>query len=133
MAPLKKLLSTISLSVLLTGCALFPSTFDSAEHTRLVNVYVSSIDTSICGTDRASLVVQSMYQDARWVYHYSNTLPNNAPMSKISFELMTMTKELNERYSKPEPVSMFYCKNKFENINRGADTAIKVSARRPRS
>jgi hypothetical protein len=46
---------------------------------------------------------------------------------------MMMTKEIADRYRSTATVSVFYCKNKFENIRRATDTAIKVSARRPRS
>ena len=124
------LLATLTL----TGCALFPSLFDSNEHAKIVNIHVMSIDDSVCN-DRAtaSPVSQQMYQDARWVWHYGQYLSDNEKMTRMESELMQMTKELADRYAKPEAVSVYYCKNKFENIRRATDAMIKVSARRPRS
>jgi hypothetical protein len=46
---------------------------------------------------------------------------------------MMITKEIADRYAKSDTVSVFYCKNKFENIRRATDTMMKVSARRPRT
>ena len=125
---------TVLLAVLLTGCALWPSAFDSAEHARIVNIHVAAIDDSVCNSrERAAPVAQQMYQDARWAWHYGQSLVDNEKMTRMSFELMMITKELAERYAKSDTVSTYYCKNKFENIRRATDTVIKVSARRPRT
>lgn len=125
---------TVILAVLLTGCALWPSIFDSQEHSRIVNIRVIATDDSVCNQrDTAATVAQQMYQDARWAWHYGQSLPDNEKMTAMEFELVNMTKELADRYNKAESVSVFYCKNKFENIRRATDTVIKVSARRPRS
>lgn len=120
--------------LLLTGCALFPSMFDSNEHARIVNIHVAAIDDAVCQSrDTAGPVARQMYQDARWVWHYGQHLSDNEKMTAMEFELMKITRELADRYDKAEPVSTYYCKNKFENIRRATDTIIKVSARRPRS
>jgi hypothetical protein len=125
---------TVLLTVLLSGCALWPSAFDSEEHARLVNIHVASIDDSVCNNrDTAAPVAQQMFVDARWAWHYGQSLTDNEKMTRMSFELMMITKEIADRYSSSATVSVFYCKNKFENIRRATDTAIKVSARRPRS
>ena len=124
----------ILFAILLTGCALFPSMFDSNEHARIVNIHVASIDDSVCQSrDTAGPVARQMYQDARWVWHYGQHLSDNEKMTAMESELMKITRELADRYDKAESVSTYYCKNKFENIRRATDTIIKVSARRPRS
>ena len=124
---------TLLLPLALAGCAAFPSQFDANEHARIVNIHVISIDDTVC-TDRARAATasQGMYTDARWVYHYGRLLPDNDAMSKMEIELLTMTKELADRYEKADPVSVFYCRAKFENIKKATDVMIKVSARRPR-
>ena len=121
-------------AVLLTGCALFPSMFDGQEHARLVDIHMASADDSVCrDRDTASRVATKMYQDAGWVWNYGQHLTNNEKMARMEQELLSMTKELYERYQKTDTVSQFYCKSKFENIHRATTTIIKVSARRPRS
>lgn len=120
-------------TLIITACA-FPSRFDEQEHARIVNIYVTSADNSVCtDSGQAKTLAQQMYRDAVWVASYGNSLPNNGPMIDMEKNLLEITKELHDRYQKPEPVSAFYCRSKFENIHRATDTIIKVSARRPRS
>lgn len=120
--------------LLLAGCALFPSMFDANEHARIVNIHVAAIDDSVCNRrESAAPVAQQMFADARWAWHYGQSLTDNEKMTKMSFELMMMTKEMADRYDSAATVSTFYCKNKFENIRRATDAMMKVSARRPRS
>ena len=125
---------TILLAVMLTGCALWPSAFDSQEHARIINIHVAAIDDAVCNRrERAAPVAQQMFADARWAWHYGQSLMDNEKMTKMSFELMMITKEMADRYDSTASVSVFYCKNKFENIRRATDTMMKVSARRPRT
>lgn len=123
----------VIVAVLLTGCALFPSKFDSNEHARIVDIHVTSADNSVCqDRDAAARAAKTMYQDAVWVWNYGQYLTNNEKMTAMERELLSMTKELADRYARPDPVSNFYCRSKFENIHRATTTMIKVSARRPR-
>ena len=125
---------TILLAAMLTGCALWPSAFDSQEHARIINIHVAAIDDSVCNRrESAAPVAQQMFADARWAWHYGQSLTDNEKMTRMSFELMMITKEMSDRYAKSDTVSTFYCKNKFENIRRATDTMMKVSARRPRT
>ena len=122
-----------SFAGLLSGCALWPSLFDSNEHARIVNIHVAALDDSVCAKRETAMpVAHQMYHDAQWVWHYGQHLRNNEKMTGMEFNLMQITKELNDRYVKGD-VSTFYCKSKLENIRRATDTIIKVSARRPRS
>ena len=119
--------------LLLVGCSLFPSNFDGQEHAMIVNVHVISQDDAVCDRrDSASMAAQTMYQDARWAWNYGRDLPNNEKMAKMTENLMAMTRELDDRYKKTDPVSTAYCKLKFKNIHQATDTILKVSARRPR-
>jgi hypothetical protein len=128
-----KTLITVFTALAISACA-FPSRFDNQEHARIVNIYVTSSDNTMCGQpDQARLRAEQMYRDAVWALSYGTTLPNNAPMTVMEKNLVEITKELYDRYQKTEPVSAFYCRSKFDNIHRASETIIKVSARRPRS
>lgn len=117
----------------LSGCGLFPSRFDSQEHAMIVNVHVISQDDGVCNTpNSAYMAAQTMYQDARWAWNYGRDIPDNEKMTKMTENLMAMTRELDDRYKKGDPVSVVYCKLKFKNIHQATDTILKVSARRPR-
>ena len=99
----------------------------------IVNVHVISQDDAVCNTrDSAYLAAQTMYQDARWAWNYGKDLPDNGPMIRMTENLMTMTRELDDRYKKGDAVSTAYCRLKFKNIHTATDTILKVSARRPR-
>lgn len=122
------------LVLLLASCAPFPSNFDNQEHARIVNIYMTSLDDSVCSNrEQATVRADSMYQDARWVWAYGQHLPDNEALSRMETDLMVMTRELSERYHKADTVSLFYCRNKFENIRKATETMLKASARRPRS
>lgn len=119
--------------ILLAGCGLLPSRFDSQEHAMIVNVHVISQDDAVCNSrDSAYLAAQTMYQDARWAWNYGRDLVNNEKMVAMMANLMTITKELDDRYKKGDAVSVTYCRLKFKNIHQATDTILKVSARRPR-
>ena len=119
--------------LLLSGCGLLPSRFDSQEHAMIVNVHVISQDDAVCNTrDSAYLAAQTLYQDARWAWNYGRDLPNNEKMVTMTANLMAMTKELDDRYKKGDPVSAAYCRLKFRNIHQATDAILKASARRPR-
>jgi hypothetical protein len=125
---------TILLVAMLTGCALWPSAFDNQEHARIVNIHVAAIDDAVCNRrESAAPVAQQMFADARWAWHYGQSLTDNEKMTRMSFELMMIIKEMADRYDSAASVSTFYCRNKFENIRKATDTMIKVSARRPRT
>ena len=126
-------LLALLLALLLSGCGLLPSRFDSQEHAMIVNVHVISQDDAVCNSrDSAYLAAQTMYQDARWAWSYGRDLPNNEKMVAMTANLMAITKELDDRYKKGDAVSATYCRLKMKNIHTATDTILKVSARRPR-
>lgn len=130
---IKRVLAVIAVTATVAGCALFPSQFDNQEHARLVNVHVASKDNSVCSRpDDARVVAELMYRESEWVWHYGQTLPDNSKMVAMESNLLEITRELRDRYQRPDPVSAFYCRSKFENIHRATSTMIAVSARRPR-
>jgi len=127
------LVIAVGLMWLVAGCALWPSAFDSQEHARLVNIQVASQDSSVCANpEQVKAISMQMYRDAAWAHTYGSSLPDNSKMSRMESNLLSMTKELADRYQQATPPSAVYCRSKFENIHRGASTITAVSARRPR-
>lgn len=130
---MKRITGYVLLSITLSACALFPSTFDAQEHARIVDIYQTSKNRSVCiNRDLAQSTAENMARDAEWLYVYGAPQPNNEKMANMERNLRDITKELADRYYKPEPVSRFYCEQKFENINRATKIMLEVSARRPR-
>lgn len=128
-----KLLNIILSTFLLTACSLFPSAFDGHEHARIVSIHVASKDNTVCNTaEQAKSVINTMYHDAEWVYHYGSTLSDNEDMTKMELMLLAMVREVRDRYSKEEKVSALYCRSKFDNIHKATETIMRVSSRRPR-
>ena len=126
-------ITIIVTSLLLTACSLFPSSFDSQEHARIVSIHVAAKDNTVCNTaEQAKSVVNAMYHDAEWVYHYGSTLGDNEEMTKMELMLLGMVREVRDRYGKEEKVSVLYCRSKFDNIHKATETIMRVSSRRPR-
>lgn len=117
--------------ILLLGCA---SKFDSQEHAMIVNIHVISQDDGVCNQrDSAYLAAQTMYQDARWAWNYGRYLQKNEEMTRMTENLMAITKELDDRYKKADTaVSAVYCRAKFKTIHQATETILRVSARRER-
>ena len=127
-------LLALLLALLLSGCGLLPSRFDSQEHAMIVNVHVISQDDGVCNQrDSAYLAAQTMYQDARWAWNYGRYLQKNEEMTRMTENLMAITKELDDRYKKTDTaVSAVYCRAKFKTIHQATETILRVSARRER-
>jgi hypothetical protein len=117
--------------LLLVGCA---SKFDSQEHAMIVNIHVISQDDGVCSSrDSAYLAAQTMYQDARWAWNYGRYLQKNGEMTRMTENLMAITKELDDRYKKTDTaVSAVYCRAKFKTIHQATESILRVSARRER-
>lgn len=129
-----KTISTIFASLLLTACSIFPSAFDGNEHARIVSIYVAAKDNMVCNSaEQARPIVNQMYHDSEWLYHYGSTLSDNEDMSRMELYLLGMVREIKDRYNKEERVSVLYCKSKFDNIHRSTEKMMQISARRPRS
>lgn len=125
-------LSVLCLAVALAGCAIFPSSFDSQEHARLVTINQLSADTGVCATrDLALITSLEITREADWAHRYGASLGNNQNMTRMHANLLAMSRELSERYGRGE-VSVIYCRAKLDNIHKASQTMIGVSARRPR-
>ena len=127
-----KLLVACVVSLALAGCAMLPSSFDAQEHARIVTINQLSADNRVCATrELAQTTSQEITREADWVHRYGASLGNNEKMTRMHANLLAMSRELSERYSRGE-VSVVYCRAKLDNIHKATQTMIGVSARRPR-
>lgn len=134
MARLTKLLTLCSL-FFLTSCALFPSSFDSTEHARLVDIVQISYNNSVCeDQDRMMYTARTLYQHTQWLKTYGTSLPSNQKMTTMEQSLDAVVRGFHDRtVNKDQPtVSSLYCEEKLELINNAARKILDVSGRRPR-
>ena len=123
---------TMLVTLILSGCALFPSAFDPQEHARLVTISQLSADNRVCAnTALAAAVSQEIVREADWLHRYGSSLSNNQDMSSMEGNLLSISRELQERYANGH-VSVVYCRLKLDNIHSAAGRIMAVSARRPR-
>lgn len=116
----------------LSGCALFPSSFDSIEHSYLVTINQLSADVTACDvTTQAIHTSQQIVAQARWLQRYGASLPRNEKMAQMEQDLVTMSSELADRYRGGQ-VSVVYCRSKLANIHRATEAIIDISGKRPR-
>jgi hypothetical protein len=121
-----------ALLLLVSGCALLPSSFDSMEHARLVTINQLSHDSSICKDPvRASVTATQITAQAQWLQRYGASLPRNSRMHSMEQDLVSMSQSLSDSYTKGA-VSTAYCELKLTNIHKATEAVINISAQRPR-
>lgn len=125
--------STLLVSLLLlVGCAV---KFDPVEHSRIVDVR-HRVDMAIqdhhCrDAQQAKHTAQTLHSDAMWLLFYSQHIPKNDSLQKMSQELAKTTEELVTRYRTSSP-STIYCELKLKNILTQVEVIQKTNSRRPR-
>jgi hypothetical protein len=120
------------LLLLVSGCALLPSSFDNMEHARLVTINQLSQDRGVCKDPvRASVAAAQITAQAQWLQRYGASLPRNSRMHAMEQDLVVMSQSLSDSYAKG-PVSTVYCELKLANINKATEAVIDISAQRPR-
>lgn len=125
--------SILLVSLLLAGCAV---KFDPVEHGRLVDIR-HRVDMAIhdhhCRqAEQAKATAEQLYRDAHWLMIYSQHIPNNASLEKMSSELAKTTEEFVQRYRNTTPPSTIYCDLKLKNIHQQVEIIQRTNARRPR-
>lgn len=132
MVSLKKLLLVSSL-VLLTACA---QKFDPVEHSRIVDVRhhaQQALDHSHCASlDSAKRTAETLNEHASWLSIYSQHVPRNESMQRMSAELKKITQEFAQRYQQPTVPSRMYCELKLKNIVSVSSVMQQTNARRER-
>lgn len=127
-----KRLCVIFASLMLTGCALWPSQFDAQEQNAIVDLVVMS-RAELCVTPEIAAHAHAINLRAEWLQVYSSSLPNNEKIQAMNNNMVEMTQDLARRYQGGATASRFFCESRMKNINQAARTMLDVSGRRPRS
>ena len=132
-----KTIAVVCSALLLTGCALFPSQFDSNEQARITDIVVLTVDEkATCeNASRAYLVAKDVDEHARWLVIYGGSLPDNDKLTSGYVKLREISRDMVKRYSQgpDKDPSRVYCESKIKSMNRAAQTLLQASGRRPRS
>lgn len=114
------------------GCAV---KFDPVEHSRIVDVRhrvdVAIHDHHCRSAEQAKNTAHALHSDATWLAFYSQHIPNNDSLQKMSQDLVKTTEEFANRY-KVTPPSTIYCDLKLKNILTQIEIIQRTNSRRPR-
>jgi uncharacterized protein YceK len=134
---MKKLL--LSLAVLsLSGCALvdayFMAKYDTNEYALINNVKTrAEVAQEHCNNHMMVIAdVNDLYFKTLELKNFTTNIPRNKDAVAMSSKLFDITKETREYYNKNEKVSEMYCKIKFQQISKSADTIQNVLGSKPR-
>ena len=132
-----KTIAVVCSAMLLTGCALFPSQFDSNEQARITDIVAWTVDEkATCeNASRAYLVAKDVDEHARWLVIYGGSLPDNDKLTAGYVKLREISRDMVKRYGQgpDKDPSRVYCESKIKSMNRAAQTLLEASGRRPRS
>ena len=123
--------------VLLSSCALLDAylmaPYDANEYLQITEIRTTAIqhrrqcDNPIL----APVNAQAMANRTELYEKYQEQIPRNANGFKAAQALNEITQGLNTAYSKG-PVSLMFCKLKYNNIEHSAELIQRVTAGRPR-
>ena len=126
-----KRLSVLFASIVLTGCSLFPSQFDSNEQARITDIVAWTVDEkATCeNASRAYLVAKDVDEHARWLVIYGGSLPDNDKLTAGYVKLREISRDMVKRYSQgpDKDPSRVYCESKIKTMNRAAQTLLEAS------
>lgn len=124
--------SILLVSLLLAGCAV---KFDPVEHSKLIDIRhrvdVATRDHHCRQSDLAKATAEQVHRDSIWLLMYSQHIPNNSSLEKMSTELVKTAEEFAGRY-RGSPPSTVYCELKLKNIAQQVEIIQRTNARRPR-
>ena len=133
-----KLLIASSVIVFLPGCAVwdayFMAGYDNVEYA-LVNKVRTFTELAIeeCGDEEKTKAnVAKIHGYAVELKNFTQYIPENEDANKLGNNLVDLTKQTKDHYTKNTGVSQGFCKLKLQQINRTAETAQKVLGGKPR-
>jgi len=130
---MKNIIAVVSVSLLLSACALFPSFFDPNEQAKLTDIILLSKDDSVCASPDIATVARALDISAQWLQIYSAAIPRNNALMDMTRNLAGVTQDFRLAYQKDRPPSQSYCKAKIKIIHDATEHMLMVSGRRPRS
>lgn len=132
-----KTLFTLILSTSLTGCVLLDAylmtKYDPNEYKLITDIrsqahrYKEECANAEQSKNNAKVIVGQ----TELFMMYSEHIPRNKDVQAASNELNEIAKDLAERYNKA-PVSVVFCKLKFDNIENSAKRMQSIIGSRPR-
>ena len=135
---MKKIIAAVIISTSLSGCALVDAYlmagYDTNEYA-LVNKIKTKADLSVdeCkDQDKSKVNANSLYYIAVELKNFTQNIPRNEEATKLAGNLVDLTKQGKELYSKGTNVSETFCKLKLQQVSRSAEVAQKVIGKKPK-
>lgn len=126
------------MTVALSGCALLDAYqmahYDSNEYAQITAIrakaamYKNDCEDASKGIADANSISEATQE---FVF-YSENIPNNAEGYKIAQDINDMAQGLRQQYTTEKTVSTFFCKFKYDGIERSAAIAQKTIGSKPR-
>jgi hypothetical protein len=133
-----KIILVSVLTIFLSGCALIDAYlmagYDGNEYA-LVNKIKTKSDLSIedCkNQEKSKENADVLYFTAVEMKNYSESIPRNEESTKLAGNLVQLTKQGRDMYSKGTSVSETFCKLRLQQVSRSAEVAQKVIGKKPR-
>ena len=138
---MKKLLLILSVGVL-TGCSTmtrlydsyFMAKYDTNEYALINTVKTKSIVAQADCSDRQKTIdnVNVIYEKSYEFRNFTFHIPRNKDAQAMSEKLLKLTTDTKEYYQKNEKVSDIFCKSRYQQIARAADTIQSTLGSKPR-
>jgi len=108
--------------------------FDNREYAYAVELRtMSEIMVNQCADAKQSATnAVAIHNRAVEFYNYARELQNNRDVAAMANSIKELTVTLPERYSKAEPVSVSYCRSKYNLITLASTGAQQAMARKKR-
>lgn len=133
---MKKLL--LLLIVPLSGCTLVDAylmaKYDTNEYALVNSVKTKSFIAQEDCNDRAKTLnhVDSIYEKSVEFKNFTFHIPRNQDAQNMSEKLVKLTQDTKDYYKKNEKVSEIFCKARYQQIFRSADTIQQTLGSKPR-
>jgi hypothetical protein len=138
---MKKLLLILSVG-LLSGCSTltnlydsyFLAKYDTNEYALINTVKTKSIIAQADCNDRQKTIdnVNTIYEKSYEFRNFTFHIPRNKDAQAMSEKLLKLTTDTKEYYQKNEKVSDIFCKSRYQQIARAADTIQSTLGSKPR-
>lgn len=133
---MKKLVSIIVIT-LLSGCAVIDAylmKYDTNEYKLITEIRADAQNyKTACANELLSTTNSIAIADKTNLFMlYSQYQPHNEPVQKASIELNKIAQGVKDQYAKGGKVSPVFCKLKFDNIEKSAETIQRTVGDKPR-
>jgi sugar diacid utilization regulator len=132
-----KKLAAIAVVTLLSGCAVIDAylmKYDTNEYKIITEIRADAQNyKASCANEMLSAANSVAIADKTNLFMlYSQYQPHNEPVKNASVELNKIAQGVKDQYAKGTKVSPVFCKLKFDNIEKSAETIQKTVGDKPR-